>query len=48
MVATTTIDGAEYLDTNLSDLDLYLVEGMKELLNKVEVLEKELELMKNK
>ena len=46
MVATTTINGTEYLDTNLSDLSLYLVEGMKELLNKIELLENEVESLK--
>ncbi|QSH39715.1 tail fiber domain-containing protein [Candidatus Kaiserbacteria bacterium] len=31
MVGTTTINGTEYFDTNLSDLPLYLIQAIKEL-----------------
>ena len=41
MVATTTINGTEYLDTNLSDLSLYLVEGMKEQQEQIKELKVE-------
>ncbi len=35
MVGTTTINGTEYLDTNLSALPIYLVKAMQELNDKV-------------
>jgi len=40
MVGTTTINGTDYLNTNLSDLPLYMVEAMKEQQHQIDLLKK--------
>ncbi|MFA5643087.1 MAG: tail fiber domain-containing protein [Candidatus Paceibacterota bacterium] len=48
MVGTTTINGTEYLDTNLSALPLYTIKAIQEQQKEIEYLKAEIEQLKSK